>query len=100
MSVTFTATKARVHFGELLRRVHENNETVFVERGGETQAVVLPVAEYDRLRRGADREEWEILLDHARAQIRADLNGRRLPPADETIGALREERDAQLLGLR
>lgn len=100
MSVTFSATKARVHFGELLRRVHEENETVFVERGGEAQAVVLPVAEYERLRRGDHREDWEVLVDEARAMIRADLNGRRLPPADETIRAMREERDAQLLGLR
>ena len=35
MSTVVSATEARVHFGELLRRVAEGRETVFVERGGQ-----------------------------------------------------------------
>ncbi len=45
-----SATEARVHFGELMRRVVEGQEPVIVERGGKPKVVVLSVAEYERLR--------------------------------------------------
>jgi hypothetical protein len=40
------------------------------------------------------------LLDEALAEIEAQLGGTPLPAAEETIEAMREERDAQLLDLR
>lgn len=101
MPRTLTATSARVRFGELLHCVAEQGETVFVERNGKPQAVVLPLAEYRELQELKHRSEsWEALLDEAIAGIDHDLDGRALPPADEVIRAMREDRDAELLGLR
>lgn len=100
MRRTVSATEARVHFGELLRQVADEQATVTIARGGKPRAVLVSVDEYQRLRGENQREEWEELLDRTRALIRADLAGRRLPPAEETIRVMREERDAELLGLR
>lgn len=100
MTRTISQTEARIHFDELLQRVIEEQTPVVVERDGEPQVVVLPVAEYERLRDGQEQEDWEDLVDQARALVRADLGRQRLPPAEEIIRAMREERDAQLLDLR
>ena len=101
MPRTLTATSARVRFGELLHSVAEQGETVFVERNGKPQAVVMPLAEYRRLQDLEDRSEsWEELLDEAIAEIDHHLAGRALPPADEMIRGMREDRDAILLGMR
>jgi prevent-host-death family protein len=100
MPRTLTATSARVRFGELLQCVAEQGETIFVERNGKPQAVVLPLAEYRRLQKLEDRSEsWEALLDEAIAEIDQDLAGRALPAADEMIRAMREDRDAEILDL-
>ncbi|MDP9374162.1 MAG: type II toxin-antitoxin system Phd/YefM family antitoxin [Chloroflexota bacterium] len=45
MERTIRATGARTHFGELMRRIVEERETVIVERGGTPQIVVLSIAE-------------------------------------------------------
>lgn len=69
-----TATEARIRFGELLRRVAENRESVIVERGGKPRAVVLSVSEYERLVEGQqDRNEWKTLVVAAREKIQAEL---------------------------
>jgi len=39
-------------------------------------------------------------VERARAQIRSDLAGRKLPSHDEILQQIREERDAQLGDLR
>ncbi|MFP3911802.1 MAG: type II toxin-antitoxin system Phd/YefM family antitoxin [Desulfobacteraceae bacterium] len=96
-----TATEARIRFGELLRRVAENRESVIVERGGKPQAVVLSVSEYERLVEGQqDRNEWKTLVAAAREKIQAELGDRELTPPEDVIAKTREERDAQLMGLR
>ena len=57
MESRMSATEARRHFGELLRRVIEDQTPVIVERGGKPHVVFLPLAEYERLRaRQAKRE--------------------------------------------
>jgi prevent-host-death family protein len=92
-----SATEARVHFGEVMRRVAETNEAVIVERGGEPQVVILSMDEYGALlRRRPDKPEWETKLEAAQRLLEEQLDGRRLPPVDEIIHAMREERDAQL----
>ena len=98
MTRTMTATEARVHFGELLRRVTENAETIVVERGGKPQVVVISLDEYERLR-GAQQpeEDWWDLAERARQTINAHRGGRPLPDIAEVIHEMREERDAQLL---
>jgi prevent-host-death family protein len=96
-----SATEARTRFGELMRRVVESREPIIVERGGKPYVVVLSITEYERLLAAQqERENWKELVHQAREQIRAELGERELPPPEETTRQMREERDAQLLGLR
>ena len=98
MSRTMNATEARVHFGELLQHVTKRQLPVVVERGGRPQAIVLPVAEYERLRSGLPKQEdWRTLLAKTRALIRAQVADGPPLDVDEIIHQMREERDAQLL---
>lgn len=48
-----SATEARVHFGEIMRRA-EQGETLVVERAGNATAVIMSFKEYSRLNRGAE----------------------------------------------
>lgn len=101
MNRVVTATEARIHFGELIRRVAENRETVIVERAGKPQVVVLAMAEYERLLGGPNQEkQWMELVQLARDQIRAELGDRELPRPEEIIRRMREDRDEQLMGMR
>jgi prevent-host-death family protein len=84
-----------------MREVVENRQPVIVERGGKPQVVVLSIDEYETLlARQAQREDWRSLLAQAHERIRADLGGRQLPPPEEIIREMREERDAQIMDLR
>lgn len=97
MARVVTATEARVHFGELMRRVVENEETVIVERAGKPQVAVVPVAAYERLTaQSPARPHWQELLEKAHDRIRRDLGDRELPPAEELLREMREERSAHL----
>jgi len=103
MKRVVSATEARIHFGELMRRVVESREPVIVERGGDPQVVVLSVAEYERLRAAQQRESWQEALERAvkvGAKIKARRGGQPLTPPEEIIRQVREERDAQLADLR
>jgi prevent-host-death family protein len=98
MTRTISATEARVHFGDVLRGVAERGETIVVERGGKPQAVVMSVAEYDRLRANDDQEEdWWTLAQKSRERIARELNGRPLPDIVQLINDAREERDEEIL---
>jgi prevent-host-death family protein len=44
-----SATEARIHFGEVMKRA-ENNETLIVERSAQPKVVIMSVEEYHRLR--------------------------------------------------
>ena len=95
-----TATEAKVHFGELMRRVVERREPVYVERGGRPQVVVLAVADYERLLSCEVGGGWLARAHQARDRIQAELAGRDLPPVEKLIDESREERDEQLDSLR
>jgi hypothetical protein len=72
-----------------------------VERGGKPHVVVLSVDEYDRLLTGQqEQDDWRQLVRQAREQIQAELGGRELPPPEDVIRQMREERDARLLAMR
>jgi hypothetical protein len=59
------------------------------------------VQEYKRLLMGQQQQDkWQDLVRQARTQIQADLAGRELPPPEEILAQIREERDEQLLALR
>ena len=93
------ATEARVHLGDLLRRVATDGESVIVERGGEPQAVVISLAEYERLKRGDGDDPRRAALRRALAigdEIQKAALGKGLPPAEDIIDVGRAERDAEL----
>jgi prevent-host-death family protein len=101
MGRTVSATEARVHFGELIRHAVESHEPIIVERGGKPHIVLLSISEYERLLRAQEKQEdWLVLVDKAREHIREQLGDRKLPPPEEILQQIREERDAQLLALR
>jgi prevent-host-death family protein len=101
MKRTVSATQARIHFGELMRRVVESQEPIIVERGGKPHVVVLSVDQYESLLAGQQhQEDWRELVQQAREQIRAELGERQLTPPGEVLRQMREERDAQLLAVR
>lgn len=95
MNTRVSATKARVHFGEILRRV-ENNETITVERAGEPKAVIISIEEYDRLRDEAQPvESWQKQLE--RTQERFLREARDVDyDVNEIIRTMREERSEEL----
>jgi len=98
-----SATEARVRFGELMRRVVESQEPVIVERGGRPYVVVLSIEEYNRLRAAQPKVTWRDTLEQMLqlgARIKARRGGQPLTPPEEVIRELREERNAQLSGLR
>lgn len=97
-----SATEARVHFGEVLKAVSEQGDSVIVERAGQRLAVVIPLSEYEHLRSRSDR--WARSMEgiqRLREYYRAERAAGRLPDIDIDVeGDLRrsrEERDEQLL---
>ena len=61
LSKTINAHEARVHFGQLLDEVTENDYTFFVKRRGKVAAVILNPADYaDMLEIGAEQSDPEI----------------------------------------
>lgn len=100
MASIVTATEARVHFGEILRRVGEKGETVLVEKGGRLQAVVMGPAEYERLLARSRPGAWREKALRARRLVRAEAAVSPVQPAEEMIRTGREERDEHLNGLR
>jgi len=101
MEHVVSATEARVHFGEMMRRVAEGQEEIIVERSGKPQMVMISITEYKRLKQnGGVESTWQEKVEKAWALVERDLQGRELPPADEIIRKMREERDEYLLALR
>ena len=100
MEQTISATDARVHFGEVMRHVVETNLPMIVERDGKPQVVLLSTQAYEQLRSGQQPSDWRQLVQQSRAQIQSELAGRALPPPEDLIRQLREERDEHLTDLR
>ena len=99
MKRVISATEARIHFGELLRQVVDSGEAVIVQRDGKPQVAVLPVEEYERLKESQPGRDWQQTMQKAldlADRIRAGRGGRPLPPPEEVIREMREERDEQL----
>jgi prevent-host-death family protein len=103
MQKTISATEARVHFGQWLRRVVEHDEAVIVERGGKPEAVLLSIDSYNRLSAAGDAHaDGEILTRAAglRARIRTRRGSIPLPAPEDIIAETREERDRGYAPLR
>lgn len=101
MKTIMQATEARVHFGDVLQRVAERHETIIVERAGTAKVAIVPIDEYEELERFRTERRWaraNQLVQQAHDRIRQELGDRQLPPIEDVIHEMREERDAQLLG--
>jgi prevent-host-death family protein len=101
MERTMSATEARIHFGDLMRRVVEQQEAIIVEHSGKPHVVVLSMETYQRLLAAhEEHEDWRDLVCQARAQVQADLGERELTSPEDVVREMREERDEQLTALR
>jgi prevent-host-death family protein len=95
MEQIITATQARIHFGEVMRRARQG--PVIVERDGVQEVVVISKQTYDQLTAAAPQPDWRQLLKEAHQAIREAVGDRQLPDPAEMIRQGREERDEQLL---
>ena len=100
MERVVNATEARVHFGELLRRVKEGDETVVVERGGVPQVVVVSIADYERLVARSTSGDWREIAGAVRGRVQEELRGKTVPSPEQLLHESREERDERLGDLR
>jgi len=94
-----SATEARIRLGEWMRRAVEQGETIIVQRGRQPYVVLISFDAYQRLRRAATPDWEQVAARIARlgARWRQERGGRPLlPPPEEVIRQMREERDAQL----
>jgi len=94
MNRTISATEARVHFGEVMRKAKSG--PVIVERDGKADVVVISKQEYDRLVENVPKQDWWSMVEELHAKLRVELAGRTLPDPAEIIRQGREERDEQL----
>jgi prevent-host-death family protein len=95
MQKTISATQARIHFGEIMKRAKV--APVVVERGGKAEVVVLSKKAYDRLIAANTQTDWQEKIDALHNRIRVELAGRTLPDPVELLRQGRDERDEQLL---
>lgn len=101
MTRVMSATDARVHFGEVLRRVSEDGEVIRVERSGKPLAVVISIAEYEDLERlrheRRPETDWWERAQQSREIMRKRFEGRTPPDIDQIFDTMRAERAEQLL---
>jgi prevent-host-death family protein len=99
--VRVTEAEAREHLGELISDVAAGQEAVLIERDGESQAVVISFEEYTRLRaksQDSGNQDWKSRVARLQEKVSRELGGSPLPPAEEVIRRMREERDEHILG--
>ena len=89
-----TATEAHVNFGELMQVVAEQNQTVFIARGGKPYVVMLSMEEYTLI-----KNDWEAMVESVRARIATEAGTKVLPSAVEIIRQGREARSGELADL-
>jgi prevent-host-death family protein len=90
-----SATEARVHFGEIMRRA-EQGETLVVERAGQATTVIISFKEYRRLHRGvAEADPLEERLRKTRERYLQEAQDVHYD-VEEDIRQMREERAHEL----
>lgn len=95
-----SATEARVRFGEMMRRVAEDEEAIIVERDGKPQVVLISVDQYEQYKaQRPPAPSWETMLTEVHELLAGEPSGRELTPPEEIIRQMREERDANLQDL-
>jgi prevent-host-death family protein len=91
---TISATKARIHFGDVMKQA--KIAPVIVERDGKAEVVVLSKKAYDQLVAAKETIDLKKRLQDLHAQIRVEAAGRTLPDPGMVIEQGRKERDEQL----
>src|SRR5690242_3932433 len=100
MDKVMSATEARVHFGEVMRRVNERDEVIVVERDGSPMIAIMSVEQLNRLREGqqaGEERDWYDLAMEARELVRQARDNQPAPDIDQLFHDMMEERDAQLI---
>ena len=95
MEQIISATQARIHFGEVMRRARQG--PIIVERDGVQEVVIITKQTYDQLVSAVPQPDWRQLLKEAHQSIRAAIGDRQLPDPAEMIRLAREIRDEQLI---
>jgi prevent-host-death family protein len=93
MPVSVTATYARIHLGELF--LTARREPVFIERDGQSLAVLLSREQYDRLNALEKPPDWRSLVTLSREQVKSDLAGRLLTQPEDVLTEIREDQNEQ-----
>ena len=83
------ATDARIHFGELITRVRDLGETIYVERGTQAVMKLVPVSpdEMDDHEEPVWLHNWKAVQEEMRAYLAA---GSLIPTPEDLI---RDDRD-------
>jgi len=92
MTVTVSATEARVRFGAIMRRAAAGREPIVVERAGEPAVVILSMEEYRRLLGAASGEDWQPALERALRTgqlLRARRDGAAITAPEDLLVRLR-----------
>jgi hypothetical protein len=104
MTAIVEAKEAGAGVEALTQRVVEERAPLVVAREGEALVVVLPVAEFERLGGSLGepgvvpgREDWWKLARQSRERIHQERGGHPMPPIEDIIHEMREERDEQIL---
>jgi prevent-host-death family protein len=83
---TISATQARVHFGEVIKRAYVNQEQVVVEKDGIPVVVILSFPYYEQLLREVKLARFERLSREAGLEAeRAGLTEEQLEQEMEAI---------------
>jgi|GEM_PF-2135566 len=96
-----TATDARIHFGELMRKVIDQKEPIIVERARKPQVVIMALEQYTSLLANQKSEpDWRASLKQTHTLVREELADRKLTPSPaEIIHQAREETYAKFADL-
>jgi len=85
MPATITATEAKNRFGEVIRRVYKDGETLIVERGGLPVMAIVPMQEYQ-----VSREQYFVGLSRQLGRV-AERQGL---TEDQLLQELEEDKQA------
>ncbi len=97
MAKTVSATEARIHFGELMRRVVEENEGIIVERAGKPMVAIVSISDYEALEtlKKEQQAQWQQAIDRLEEigeKVKQRLADKAIPTPEELIRQMREER--------
>lgn len=102
-----SATEVKNSWGRVVRRVLQRHEPALVESKGLPTVVILPADDYERLvaaQESKDRQTHQLLLlaeaERLAQEVASGYPNQPKFDSVEIIRDMREERDAELMGLR